>query len=231
MKTITIGDLHGKDYWKNIDIEKYDKVIFLGDYVDSFNESNDGIYNNLKEVIELKKDNPDKVVLIIGNHDLHYIHALGDIKVRCSGFRPEAYHDLHDLFNNNLNLFQVIYQHNNYIWLHAGIHKGWYKWSAQPEIMELGLENKTISEQITALYKYNKDSIFDVGYMRGGFKNVGGPFWVDKSLLSPKPLEHYHQIVGHNRIDAIKTINIEDNTSITYCDCLDNNIKLYELKL
>jgi len=54
MKTITIGDLHGKDYWKNIDIEKYDKVIFLGDYVDSFNESNDGIYNNLKEVIELK---------------------------------------------------------------------------------------------------------------------------------------------------------------------------------
>jgi len=67
--------------------------------------------------------------------------------------------------------------------------------------------------------------------MRGGFTNVGGPFWVDKSLLSPKPLEHYHQIVGHNRIDAIKTINIEDNTSITYCDCLDNNIKLYELEL
>lgn len=36
MKHIVIGDLHGKDIWQTIDFTQYEKVVFLGDYVDSF---------------------------------------------------------------------------------------------------------------------------------------------------------------------------------------------------
>jgi predicted phosphodiesterase len=38
MKWITIGDIHGRDNWKSIDITQYDKVIFMGDYVDGREE-------------------------------------------------------------------------------------------------------------------------------------------------------------------------------------------------
>ena len=37
-KTIIIGDIHGRDIWKNIVAqEQADRVIFIGDYFDSFN--------------------------------------------------------------------------------------------------------------------------------------------------------------------------------------------------
>ena len=40
MKTLLIADLHGLDIWKNIVAkEQPDKIIFLGDYWDSFDLS------------------------------------------------------------------------------------------------------------------------------------------------------------------------------------------------
>ena len=37
MKTIVIGDIHGRDVWKEIVFqEQADRVIFIGDYFDSF---------------------------------------------------------------------------------------------------------------------------------------------------------------------------------------------------
>jgi len=37
MKTIFIGDIHGQDTWKKIvESENPDRVVFIGDYFDSF---------------------------------------------------------------------------------------------------------------------------------------------------------------------------------------------------
>ena len=72
MKTLTVGDLHGKDVWKEIDTIRYDKIIFVGDYVDCFTTSNVEIKHNLEQIIRYKKDNMDKVVLLLGNHDVQY---------------------------------------------------------------------------------------------------------------------------------------------------------------
>jgi predicted phosphodiesterase len=52
MKWITIGDIHGRDNWKSIDIAQYDKVIFMGDYVDGREELDE--LKNLEEIIDLK---------------------------------------------------------------------------------------------------------------------------------------------------------------------------------
>ena len=35
LKTITVPDVHGHDYWKEINPDKYDKIIFIGDYMDA----------------------------------------------------------------------------------------------------------------------------------------------------------------------------------------------------
>jgi metallophosphoesterase superfamily enzyme len=74
MKLLAIGDIHGRDVWKDINFLAFDKVVFVGDYVDSYIRSDWQVYQNLKEIIDLKKQNFDKVVLLLGNHDIHYSH-------------------------------------------------------------------------------------------------------------------------------------------------------------
>jgi predicted phosphodiesterase len=60
MKHVIIGDLHGRDVWKKVDFQQFQKAIFLGDYVDSFKRSDKQILQNLKEIIALKKQHPKK---------------------------------------------------------------------------------------------------------------------------------------------------------------------------
>jgi predicted phosphodiesterase len=49
MKIASIGDIHGRNYWKIFKSVKdqYDKIIFIGDYVDSFNIDDNLIIKNL----------------------------------------------------------------------------------------------------------------------------------------------------------------------------------------
>jgi len=60
MKHVIIGDLHGKDCWKGVDPSQYDKVIFLGDYVDHWTLPDKVIYNKLRELIEFKRNTQTK---------------------------------------------------------------------------------------------------------------------------------------------------------------------------
>lgn len=67
---LVIGDIHGRTIWKDI-IEKEDpdKVIFLGDYVSTHEDiSSTQQINNLGDILTYKENNPDKVVLLRGNH-------------------------------------------------------------------------------------------------------------------------------------------------------------------
>jgi predicted phosphodiesterase len=89
VKVIVVSDLHGNTVWESIDPDKYDLIVFLGDYVDSWTRSNEQIYNNLLNVINFKKKYSDKVVLLWGNHDLAYVY-LGNNKFSCSGHRPKV---------------------------------------------------------------------------------------------------------------------------------------------
>lgn len=76
MKENTIlvcGDIHGRKFWKKPceNIEPYDKVIFLGDYLDPYDFEHISVPQaivNFEDILELKKNNMDKVVLLLGNH-------------------------------------------------------------------------------------------------------------------------------------------------------------------
>ena len=77
MRHIIIGDLHGKDIWKRIlNQETFDRVIFMGDYFDSFHILPQTQIDNFKDLVEFYSNND--VVLLIGNHDYHYLseHAI-----------------------------------------------------------------------------------------------------------------------------------------------------------
>ena len=251
-KTISIGDSHGYDNWRHSinyfnendanDIDLYDYIIFVGDYTDDFTLSNVIIKHNLLEIINLKLKYPEKVILLIGNHDLQYINTLSEENIKkhhCSGFRSEAHMDLHIIFKRYSNLFQMAFQLGNHIWSHAGIHKGWWHYNVgdkkyvirngEPDKRFLIPKDLDIATTLNTLYEYNHDRLFDCGFYRGGTCKVGGPFWCDKNELYKKPLKNCHQIIGHTKVKEIKHYDSYDgDTSLTFIDCLDSIIDFYK---
>ncbi|MFA5395492.1 MAG: metallophosphoesterase [Methanogenium sp.] len=236
MKILVIGDIHGRSNWKfkgdiihlvkfpNLATD-YDKYIFLGDYTDSFTETNAVILHNLKEIIQLKKNYPDKVILLLGNHDLQYMFNYKEHG--CSGYRPEMYQELHQIFNENKDLFLPAYQIQNYLFTHAGVTTTWIR---KRLYEDESLLNLSIYDIINKLFKDYDKRLFDVGRCRGGYYLSGGPFWADKYESSNAILPNYHQVVGHHPVNvAGETITLDDNSSITYVD--DNKTGHIELEI
>jgi predicted phosphodiesterase len=71
MRLLVFGDLHGESRWQQHveNIDRYDYVIFMGDYMDSFTHLDIELIDNLSELINFKAMYPDKVILLLGNHD------------------------------------------------------------------------------------------------------------------------------------------------------------------
>ena len=221
MKVNVIPDIHGEVKWKKVIDESCDKIIFLGDYVDSFTVSNDQIITNLKDIISFKKENPDKVVLLWGNHDIMYYY-LQNPTFKCPGYRPEIGIDLREIYKLNSSLFQYAYQIKDFIFTHAGIQNNWF-------INEFkGLLFENIADQLNNPKNQNQFlSIHDVGFRRGGWKDAGGIVWCDKNELK-KPLKNYNQIVGHTQTEQMIEFNFTSDklnknkkNSVYFCDCLN----------
>lgn len=189
----SIGDIHGRTSWKEMTKnEKIEKWIFVGDYCDSFDITDQKIIQNLKDIILFKKENLDKVILLLGNHDVMYYNPPVDIfNYRCSGYRPQIHHDLYDLFNQNKDLFQYAYSHKDHLWTHAGVQNDWFinRFKGDP--------TKDIAHQLNnPIDRTQYLSLFEVGHRRGGYNNCGGPLWCDFTELK-KPLKDVNQVVGH----------------------------------
>lgn len=130
-KILIIPDVHGRDFWKKPceSIDKYEKIIFLGDYVSPYpieGISNEQAIDVFKEILELKRNNKDKVVLLLGNHDFSYFNAfICDCRTDTLN-----YNELNKLFKENLDLFDLAYeitiQGIRYFFSHAGVRKEWF---------------------------------------------------------------------------------------------------------
>ena len=217
-KTIVFGDIHGLTCWKEIVRKNRNcRYIFLGDYLDPYeNIPRKRLINNLKQIIKLKTNRPDDVILLLGNHDLHYLHLHTD---PCSRFDDEIEAAAHALFSDNASRFLHAFQDDRRIFTHAGISQRWF-------INDFGGDtDKNIATQLNNPQHDQLPAIYRCGAMRGGDRNaVGGIFWADISELHD-PLPGFSQFVGHNRIEKI--FKMENNSgNITFCDCLYNGICL-----
>lgn len=218
MKIISVGDLHGRDVNEDVRglIDKCDKMIFTGDYVDSFERTDLEIIDCLRNTIQFKKDYPEKVELLWGNHDVQYL--LGYDNHGCSGYRPSMKTALYAEFSCNRELFKLAFQHKDWIWTHAGITDGW--WLFRYNKYYQGLES--IADELNAAFDRLDEPIFDVGHRRGGYLDVGGPLWCDRKEILNTPLKDYNQIVGHTKREFIETYNYK-NHQIVFIDVLEND--------
>lgn len=219
---LAIGDLHGKSCWQSIPFERYDKIIFLGDYVDGFDHSDQEILDNLQAVVDLKESLSQKTVLLLGNHDIQYLHYPD---YACSGFRPSMQKKLTGIFHTHRKLFQVAYQIDRYLFTHAGVSAGWlatFKTSLEGTLWENGLgDSKNMATLFNAIEKTDdRDILHQVGVKRGGTEKYGGITWADKEELCASPLMGCHQVVGHNPVHFIDVVRFDDETSITFVDVL-----------
>ena len=212
--TIVFGDIHGLTYWKDVVNENpMCRYIFLGDYLDPYqNISPQQLLENLKEIIQFKKEHFDDVILLLGNHDLHYFCPKMPMSCR---FEYDIAGEVAVLFNENINLFTYAFQEENYIFTHAGISEQWFLKDFK------GDRNKNIAEQLNNPLPEQVSALYRCGAARGGYYNtIGGIFWADINELE-HPLTGYTQVVGHNRVRDIYE-HSNNGGKIIFCDCLFN---------
>jgi len=240
---LSIGDVHGLSNWKDFifgggyekwrsdqdhSVIKHDKIIFIGDYFDSFTVPNAEMKHNIMEIIHLKETLGDRVVLLLGNHDIHYI----DKKYRCSGIRPEMWFDFNEIMRMNSHLFQAAYQYKDILWSHAGLTRG--SWEIYKRFLdEEGIKYEDYADALNILYKMNYEPIFYAGYGRGGSSRNPGIFWADKRELINDP-EVVSQVVGHTPVSDIE-IHVagtyrSDNgnqvvSHLAFIDCVERGSK------
>lgn len=219
-KILVIADLHWLNVWKKlVEKDEYDKIVFLWDYVDSFTVPDNDMIQNLRDIVQYKKDNNEKVELLLGNHDIQYIWRWN----RCSWYRHRIALVLEWIFQENLDLFKIFHEEVGYEWSpylfsHAWVTNSWKK-ENQSVIEGYFSDGFSSYEELNMLLKtHNKDVFFQCWPERGWHHNVSWPLWADKSDTTEDGIiKWFTQIVWHTKVNK-KTIL----PHIIYCDCLEH---------
>lgn len=187
---LIIPDVHGRTFWQTAKekINEIDKVIFLGDYLDPY--PHEGITPEeaivqFKEIIQFKKDNPDKVVLLLGNHDCAYCYDFGS----ASRYDYQNESEIKQLFKDNIDLFQLYYVNDNCLYSHAGITNDWLKQH---------LECNTLEEFLKLPKEDIVPHLWVVSFTRGGWSSTGSMIWSDVREFDRN--EEMFQIFGHTQL-------------------------------
>lgn len=218
---IIVPDIHGRSFWREPilrhflsqrlvgDAEESEKVIFLGDYLDPYPKERISMMRAmevLEEIIALKREYPDEVVLLLGNHDLPYILP----HLFTSGRHDSFYEDdAHRLFTENLSLFCLLHSTaiggRKYLFSHAGVHPEWTR-------RKLGTTDFCEIEQYYAKPFLRIDpkhlaALNSCSFFRGGAEDYGSFVWADVEEFAVCPLKdadtepqnECYQIFGHTQ--------------------------------
>lgn len=235
-----VGDLHGRIWAFEEAVEKFekeglDKLVLMGDYVDSYDVTDVEIIYLLKQVIEYKKANPDKVVCLLGNHDYGTIYSPD---YRCSGFRASIAQEIKYLFDTNEDLFQIAFRNGDYMSTHAGILADWiYKYSDRlhyyADLLNIDIVND-LDLLLNAVHKtHDRWILCTVPVIRGGVAgSVGGPLWADMSEIKKGngPMWKLNHIVGHNRVPRLGKYQHSEGPLVIFTDCIGSITEFLILK-
>lgn len=200
---LIIPDTHSRDFWKPAKqlVNNYDKIIFLGDYVDpypyeftlSVNELRLKTLADFQEIIEFAKNNSN-VILLDGNHLLHYINPA----LACSRYDYYIANDIKAMYKSNKSLFHSYYCIDNILFTHAGISEEWVQ---DMQILKQYQKIKT-DNIIELLNNCSIEELMTCGPYRGGNSRHSGPEWLDVHEFEwLTPLSDYYQIFGHTQLN------------------------------
>jgi hypothetical protein len=231
MKTIVLGDTHGRSFWKLIvEMEKPDQVIFIGDYFDSYDLTAVEQMHNFKEIINYKETTDAHVIMLIGNHDYHYYPEIGNVGT--SGYQHTASPATSQLIGENRNHLQMAYSIDDYLFTHAGV---------SSEFMDNvfgkdGWKTESISELLCQQF-WHKPKTFEFGMAVDVTKSL----WLDPSgdniaqspiWIRPRSLMNVNyntlrkqviQVVGHTQVKKLDIEGMATGNRYYFIDCLDTS--------
>ena len=211
MKIVAIGDIHGRDYWKQIIEQEQDAdiFVFVGDYFDSFTIKGPDQINNFLDIVEFKKSSKVPVILLIGNHDYHYYPGIEDSGT--SGYQTLMAPSIKHVVSDNKQYLQAAYQVGEFVFTHAGLSSEWLddiipKWDVD-----------SLDATINDLFKFQPNKLAYRSYKQVGSTVYGvggygsetfqGPLWIrPKALMAAnkKTLrKQIIQVVGHTPQETI----------------------------
>lgn len=223
-KILIIPDVHGRDFWRipvmdtlaNSDVP----IVFLGDYLnpyyyewwDRMNEDPSFDYrmnavNVFEEILQLKTQYPDRIILLLGNHDCGY--AVDYDVCPCRYDRKNSIR-IKDDFSNNLDKFQLAYEitinDKHFVLSHAGIS---HKYAENVFGKDVVTEDNVVDLFNNAWVAQNYEVLDSLGmydYYRGGFSghDYASLVWADIHEWeddSYSPQEGYgYMIFGHTQL-------------------------------
>lgn len=215
VKIIAIGDIHGRDIWKDIvGSQTFDKVIFMGDYFDSKTNIHPlAEQNNFRDIVAFKKANSDRVVLLFGNHDYHYLRTVYETY---SNFQELQKVYIEQLLDDAISahLIQMCFLHDKFLFSHAGITKTWlHSHGFSPG-------TNSIESYVNYLFKFKPKSFaFQPGTNASGKGNdiTQSPIWVRLPSLLADGVD-FTQVVGHTQQDTITQVD----DKVILIDALEN---------
>ena len=247
MKYLILGDLHCRSIWKGIiakEADSCDKIIFLGDYTCpkevKFDDPTDAC-GFLYEVLDYKDQNPDKVILLRGNHDLD---SLGYYWARCypqDHPKVAQYWQTKDVKNWFLKNTQWIYQipDTNIVCSHAGISDAFLR-NVEKYLVSHGssqyddgsIDAEVVIDLINSiepceLFVFTPCKMSDYC----GESATQPCTWIRPWALAYHSVDNIVYVVGHTPVAHINNIHNEANIKVGYpkdgpdiwvCDCLAN---------
>lgn len=216
-KILICPDVHGRKFWHKAEemIDSVDKVIFLGDYLDPYPDEGitfDQALSEFNQILKFKESHSDKVILLLGNHDMHYVNTEF---MDCSRLNRAKRFELNQLYKQNFDKFSLIYLlENRWLFSHAGVYQAWLSKYEMTLDDLLNCENFLQNHWV---------ALEDLSYYRGGYNYVGSCVWADirESLRNPL-LADFQHIVGHTQLN--ETLYISSNVTcvdVRRCFLLD----------
>lgn len=220
MRTLIVGDIHGKVWAVKKALDQGVPVVFVGDILDSFEFEIEDHLECMDLIFEAIDEG--KATCLYGNHEWSYLtHAM-----RCSGWNPKMAKYVDAIESGDLaetdiryagglraqmakrfDLFQ--FYEPNILITHAGLDK--YIWD------KYNLTLETLPDTLAKWCSDPSSPAWWIGRSRGGRQPVGGIFWNDFQR-EHTPIPELIQVVGHTRGRGIRV-----NGTTTCIDCLDLN--------
>ncbi len=225
-KILVVPDVHGDIFWKepvNRYIDIVDKIIFLGDYLDPYPKEGEqhtpqNLFDNLMDIIDLKRKYLDKVVLLKGNHDQHYASEVF-LEYSCASRCDKTNWGIYNaVFVRFENLFKIVHLENllslPYLFSHAGLTVYWIH-KVNHELWKLA-DNMVSVTDSKIIEKFNQLEKTYEGHVAlsttGKYRSLlgektGSVLWADieEHSISKAPkaygLNKVFQVFGHTRLN------------------------------
>ena len=189
MCTLIVPDLHNHtenaEHW--LTTQKFDRVVFLGDYFDEFG---DDVSDARKTALWLRNriDSTDDIFLL-GNHDAAYLFPDID-ELYCPGFTKVKAQGIREILTPKHWLrFKLAHEEQGWLLSHAGFHPVWIENPSVERIL------KRCETAMDLAKRRKADPILGYGEKPGGIQRFGGPLWMTWENFIPIP--GINQIVGH----------------------------------